>query len=111
MQGNMLKEQGDALDELIAEIPTKVPAHPPPMAHDTYLKRLDTMPRLLTSNVFPGASYGWPKMSYQGGLQARPWQLSREQQRKEFYHRPNEFSELIGASARMGLHLYQKKKE
>ena len=102
--------EGDALDDFVAEMPKRV-VHPPPMAHDAYLKRLDSMPRLLTGNVFPGACYRATRMSMQAGMHMRPWMLSREQNRKEFYHRPNEFSDLISASARMGLNLYQKKKE
>ena len=100
--------EGDALDDFLTEMPKPV-VRPPPMAHDAYLKRLDSMPRLLTGNVFPGACYRAPTISVQAGMHQRPWMLSREANRKEFYHRPNEFSDLISAASRMGLNLYAKK--
>ncbi|KAL1528096.1 hypothetical protein AB1Y20_009461 [Prymnesium parvum] len=110
MHANMVKQnEGDALDQLIAET-AKAPViarRPPPMKHEEYLKQIDTMPRLLTGNVFPGAAHHSPKMSVQAGFHARPWLLSRENQNKMHYHRPNEFSEMIKASARMGVNLYQ----
>lgn len=85
-------EERDALDDLVeTQSPQKFtsPQRQAP-AHDAYLKRLDTMPRLLNANVFPSCGMGFPRASLQQGVQAQAWRLPRERLDKLHYHAPNE---------------------
>uniref|UniRef100_A0A7S2IQ53 Uncharacterized protein n=1 Tax=Haptolina brevifila TaxID=156173 RepID=A0A7S2IQ53_9EUKA len=110
----------DALDELLREerlaaVPRPAPVAP--MSHQTFLKQLDSIPRLLRGNVFGGGAYDISRQKYNrstlmADMHQQPWAEGRRVapiDRKN-YHFPNEFSEQIDAASRMGLTLYGIKK-
>eukprot|EP00310_Coccolithus_braarudii_P000509 CAMPEP_0183358686 /NCGR_PEP_ID=MMETSP0164_2-20130417/49957_1 /TAXON_ID=221442 /ORGANISM="Coccolithus pelagicus ssp braarudi, Strain PLY182g" /LENGTH=216 /DNA_ID=CAMNT_0025532625 /DNA_START=11 /DNA_END=662 /DNA_ORIENTATION=+ len=81
----------------------------PVLTHEMFIKQLSAMPRLLNGNVFPAASRRAPVIPRSKLSGDAPWEVLKAKGQhscigdRKFFHQPNEFSDLIAASARMGL--------
>ena len=85
------KVHSDSLDAHLASIGSSSPRaySPSPRPHGIYLKDLQSTPKLLSQNFFPGASYvNSPRFEYnrhsmQNDISRRPWLLQREQPNRQ----------------------------
>jgi len=129
--------EGDELDQLVAQqkavaepaavgyaaapfgAPRAVPVpQPAPMAHASYMRSLDTMPRLLHGNIFPFASYvnsnrySYNKCSFVKEQFGQPWraQANRAPVERGHFHRHNELNTYMDSAIHLGVRPFGSEK-